>query len=98
MGYSSKGLKESDTTEVTYHAHAHRMCHLKKHTWYPFFPLHLVVWWNTDLVDILVDLHMGLALQLSTKPILAGFKHPTFTYSHLCASVLVPSPGMQNYY
>ena len=58
---------------------------------------YLVEYWSV-LVDILVDLCMGLTLQLSTKPILAGFKHLTSTYSHSCASVLVPSPGIQNCY
>ena len=31
VGYSSKGLKESNMTEATYDAHAHTMCYLKKH-------------------------------------------------------------------
>ena len=57
----------------------------------------LVEYWSVP-VDILVDLHMGLTLQLSIKPILAGFKHLTSTYFHSCASVLVPSPGIQNCY
>ena len=57
----------------------------------------LVEYWSVP-VDILVDLHMGLTLQLSTKSILAGFKHLTSTYFHSCASVLVPSPGIQNCY